>query len=516
MAQGELMPDRIGPYELRGELGRGAMAVVWRAWDTRLEREVALKEPVLPPGLDAGMSSEFADRFVREAKTVARLNHPGIVTIYNAEIYDGRPVIAMEVIQGQVLSSVLASGPLPVPAAMSMIDQMLDALACAHGHGIVHRDVKPENIFVLPDGRLKLTDFGIAHVDNSSKLTQAGTVMGTPGYMAPEQVTGAPVDARSDLFSVGVVGYEMLTGRNPFGASDGTAPTAVMYRIVQEDAAELRAIRGDVPPHLSDVLRVAMAKDPAYRFPTAEAMRQALAGEPIIVAGPSGAPRTYPPIAATVMSPYAMQLNPAAAGQAWATPVDGNRSHQRIYMGLAVAGVLVIGGLLVAAMGGSGGARAGSAPLTPSADSSTGSTSSGTSEAQSASPAKPAGPTEAEDRAALSEALQAWQTAWQSMDIDRYMSNYSSRFYSQYKGYDHDAWRAWKADIFAKYQYQRVAISDVNITITGDQAVVAFTQDFRSDSLKGGAEYHDTGRKKLTFARESTGWFITGEEFVKY
>lgn len=276
------MADHLGPYELRGELGRGAMAVVWRAWDPALEREVAIKEPMIPPGLDAETAAELTARFVREGKAAAGLNHRGIVTIYVADVYEGRPAIVMELIKGETLSEVLARGPLSPGGALAVLDQLLDAVGYAHSRGVVHRDIKPDNVFVTVDGRVKLADFGIAHVGTSSALTQAGTVMGTPGYMAPEQVTGQPVDARADVFAIGALAYEMLTGLNPFGAGAGVATTTVMYRIVHEPMPQLPGqLTAALPEPFSRVLSAAVAKDPADRFADAAAFRSALAGGPI-------------------------------------------------------------------------------------------------------------------------------------------------------------------------------------------------------------------------------------------
>jgi eukaryotic-like serine/threonine-protein kinase len=146
------MTDMLGPYELRGELGRGAMAIVWRGFDPKLEREVAIKEPVIPLTADEATRADLAERFVREGRAAAKLNHPGIVTIHAADVYDGRPAIVMELIEGETLSGVLARGALPAPAALSVLDQLLDAVSYAHEHGIVHRDIKPDNVFVTPTG----------------------------------------------------------------------------------------------------------------------------------------------------------------------------------------------------------------------------------------------------------------------------------------------------------------------------------------------------------------------------
>jgi serine/threonine-protein kinase len=273
MARRKKQSDRLGPYELRGELGRGAMAVVWRGFDPTLEREVAIKEPVTPAGGDPATVAEMSERFVREGKAAAQLNHPGIVTIYGADIYDGRPAIVMELIGGRTLSQVIDDGRLSPSAAVAIIDQLLDAVSFAHSRGVVHRDIKPDNIFVTDDGRVKLADFGIAHVGTTSTMTQAGQVLGTPGYMAPEQVVGSPVDARADIFAIGVIAYELLAGTNPFGATEAAPPTTVLYRIVHETPPTPAQLDPTVPQWLAAVISRAMAKDPAARYQSAEEMR---------------------------------------------------------------------------------------------------------------------------------------------------------------------------------------------------------------------------------------------------
>jgi hypothetical protein len=253
------------------------MAVVWRAWDPKLEREVAIKEP-LTTGMAGVAAADLAARFVREGQAAARLSHPNIVSVYAADVYDGRPALVMELIEGRPLSR-MTGGPLPAAEVMTILDQLLYAIGYAHSKGIVHRDIKPDNVFVDDDDRLKLADFGIAHVGKSAALTQAGTMLGTPGYMAPEQVTGAPADERSDLFASAVMGYEMLAGRNPFGTTGRDETTAVLYRIVHQEAEPIERVVPNVPPGLAAVITRGMAKDPAMRFQSATEMRAALRSE---------------------------------------------------------------------------------------------------------------------------------------------------------------------------------------------------------------------------------------------
>jgi parvulin-like peptidyl-prolyl isomerase/tRNA A-37 threonylcarbamoyl transferase component Bud32 len=329
--------ESLGPYEITGRLGKGAMAIVWRAYDPKLDREIAIKEPLAHADAADPLAAEFSARFVREGRAAAKLNHPGIVTIYAADVYDGRPAIVMELIDGETLADALRRGPFEPQTAAAILDQLLDAVAYAHERGVVHRDIKPDNIFLTREGRVKLADFGIAHVGDSSTLkTQAGTVMGTPGYMAPEQVVGSPADARSDLFSIGAIGYEMLSGRNPFGASDNVPATTIMYRIVHEEPPALPAIAlVGAAPGLSSAILCALAKDPAARFADARAFRAALTAAP--------APAVAP--AAGVAAPYA--AGTAMPAQARASASGSGRAGWWPYALVAAIGVLAIAGFAV-------------------------------------------------------------------------------------------------------------------------------------------------------------------------
>ena len=273
--------NTLGPYELRGELGRGAMAKVWRGWDPKLEREVAIKEPLFDERLSPEVLEEMGSRFVKEGKAAARLNHPCIVTIYAADVYDSRPVIVMELIDGITLSEMLDSGSMTPQSTLDALDQLLDAVGYAHSQGVVHRDIKPDNIFVTKDGRIKLSDFGIAHMDDSSMThaTQLGTVLGTPGYMAPEQATGSAIDNRTDLFAIGTIAYEMLTGKNPFGAGDGTNFATLIYRIVNEPVPELPdAATEGLPADIRPAIFAALNKNPDDRPQDAASFKAMLHG----------------------------------------------------------------------------------------------------------------------------------------------------------------------------------------------------------------------------------------------
>jgi tRNA A-37 threonylcarbamoyl transferase component Bud32 len=265
------MSTSIGPYEIRGRLGAGAMAVVWRAWDPKLEREVAIKEPMRSPAMSDAMAGELGERFVREGKTAARLSHPGIVTIYAADVFDGRPAIVMELLRGHSLGALIDRAALPLDATMSILDQLLDALDYAHTMGVVHRDVKPDNVIVTDEGRVKLTDFGVAHV---SRLDTGGEqiIAGTPGYMAPEQIRAEPVDARADVFGIGAIAYEMFAGRNPFGATDGLDSHTIMFRTTHGEPVAFSAA-DRVPAAFQSVVLKALQRDAMLRYSSAAEMR---------------------------------------------------------------------------------------------------------------------------------------------------------------------------------------------------------------------------------------------------
>ncbi len=261
--------SRLGRYEIRREIAR-SNDIVYEAVDPTLGRRVALKELVLPPNLVGQAKRERVERFYREARAAGSLTHPNIVTIFEVGEDDGRHFIAMEYLEGETLRQALdTGGAMPVSRVVDILRQTLDALGYSHAHGVVHRDVKPDNIYLLPDGAVKLTDFGIARIMEEPSLTSAGQVFGTPSYMSPEQIAGKPMDERTDLYSVGVMAYEMLAGRKPFV---GENVVALTYQILNVDPTSPSGI----PPGLAEVLRIGMAKDPAARYQTAKQMSDAL------------------------------------------------------------------------------------------------------------------------------------------------------------------------------------------------------------------------------------------------
>ena len=263
-----MLADRYRVDEL---VARGGMSEVYRGWDVRLDRRVAVK--VLAGWLAADGAA--IRRMEREARAVARLQHPNVVAVYDhGEDDGGTPFLVMEWIEGRSLKDVVADGPLPEQEARRITLQLLAALEHAHEHGIVHRDIKPQNVLITPDGTAKLTDFGIARsIDATHGLTMAGQIVGTAAYLSPEQAKGQPVTAASDVYSVGAVLFELITGRPPF-AADTAMATALMH--VEDPVPDVRALRRDASPAIAAVVARAMAKRPADRYPSAAAMSAAL------------------------------------------------------------------------------------------------------------------------------------------------------------------------------------------------------------------------------------------------
>ncbi len=270
------MPATIGRYQVEAVLGRGAMGVIYRALDPALGREVAIKL-IRADLLDGEERTEFLARFNQEARAAARCAHPNIVIIHDFALHDGNPFLAMEYVAGETLATALRRERRFAPdRAVAMVTQVLDALGAAHTMGIVHRDVKPANIMLLPDLRVKVTDFGIARMENAS-LTQTGAVLGTPSYMSPEQCRGERVDGRSDLFSAGALLFELLSGDRPF---PGRTFTAIVQALMDPAPFEPGSRADGLPPSLVAIVRRALAKRAADRFPTAGAMAAALRGLP--------------------------------------------------------------------------------------------------------------------------------------------------------------------------------------------------------------------------------------------
>jgi len=255
------IPAKLGKYVIRRELGRGAMGVVYEGFDPFIERTVAIKT-IRPQQLAAGDTTEVLARFKREAQAAGRLNHPNIVQIYEYGEEGGIAFIAMEFIKGRELKDYFDSGQRFQNKDIARImGEMLGALDHAHASGVTHRDMKPANVILLESGRAKVADFGIARIE-TSELTQAGTVLGTPSYMSPEQFLGTPVDGRSDIFSCGVILYQFLTGERPFSG----AVTTIMHKVLKEDPLPPSALNTTLPPAWDAVVKRAMAKNPGDRY----------------------------------------------------------------------------------------------------------------------------------------------------------------------------------------------------------------------------------------------------------
>jgi len=255
---------RFGRYEVVAELGRGAMGVVYKARDPQIERMVAVKTVSLW-GQEPDEEKEFRLRFMHEAQAAGRLHHPGIVAIFdvgeNPETHD--PYIVLEYVAGEPLSRILAREKKFSPAkALQLTEEIAEALDYAHGQGVTHRDIKPGNILVTQDGHAKISDFGIAKL-NLAHFTVPGRVLGTPAYMAPEQLSGEGVDGRSDLFSLGVILYAMVTGHSPF---QGDSATTVSFKVANREPVAASALDLSLPPELDEVLARAMAKDREQRY----------------------------------------------------------------------------------------------------------------------------------------------------------------------------------------------------------------------------------------------------------
>ncbi len=263
---------RFGRYKILSELGRGAMGVVYKARDPKINRVVAVKTISLA-GQPPEQECEYRERFYREAEAAGRLSHPGIVTIFDVgeDLETRAPYIVMEFVGGQSLDRLLARDDrrLPVETALQLAVELAEALDCAHAQGVVHRDLKPANILLTEDGHAKIADFGVAKL-NLANSTLAGRALGTPAYMSPEQLNGEAVDGRSDLFSLGVVLYTMLTGHRPF---QGNSAITVSFKVVNHDFIPVTILDTELPDGLDHIIARALAKDPAERYQRGGEMR---------------------------------------------------------------------------------------------------------------------------------------------------------------------------------------------------------------------------------------------------
>jgi len=264
----------LGRYQIEEEIGRGAMGTVYRAFDPKINRVVALKT-ISVPEKEPEAQQKYRDRLVEEARAAGRLSHPGIVTVYDAaeDAATHEPYIVMEYIAGDSLAKTLsASGRLPLSDALQIAEEIAEALDYAHSQGVIHRDIKPANIIVTPEGHARLTDFGVARL-NQELMTPPGQVVGSPAYMSPEQMSGGIADARSDLFSLGIVLYSMITGFRPF---QGNSAQTVCHKVINVDPVPVTSFQADLPPKLDELVSRAIAKDPKDRFQSGAEMSRAI------------------------------------------------------------------------------------------------------------------------------------------------------------------------------------------------------------------------------------------------
>ena len=260
------MISRLGRYEVLGELGQGAMGVVYKAKDPLIDRVVAIKTINL--GFAQEEKEEYEGRFYQEAKAAGRLSHPNIVTIYDVGKSGDVAYIAMEFLEGRELRDIMDDEPiLPIGQVLDFVAQVAEGLVYAHEHDIVHRDIKPANIMVVRDGHVKITDFGIARMTFSAVRTQTGMVLGSPKYMSPEQVMGKALDQRSDIFSLGVMLYEMLTGKTPF---NGENVNAITYQTLHTVPAPPKTLNSALPEMLNFIVAKALAKGTDDRYQNAK------------------------------------------------------------------------------------------------------------------------------------------------------------------------------------------------------------------------------------------------------
>jgi tRNA A-37 threonylcarbamoyl transferase component Bud32 len=355
-----------GRYRLEQLVGRGGMAQVHRAIDLVLGRPVAVK--IMAEQLTR--DPVFVERFRREAQAAAGLNHPGIVAVFDTGADGDLHYIVMELVEGRTLGGVLRDGPIPLDRALEIAEDVCSAIGVGHAKALVHRDVKPGNVMVTPSGSVKVMDFGIARAASADTLTHTAALLGTATYLSPEQASGAPVDPRSDVYSLGVVLYEMLAGHPPFSAE---SPVALAFKHVRESPAPPSSLNAALGPEVDAVVLRAMAKDPAHRYASAEEFGRAIHG---LRTGPGEASAPTDPV---LIEPTAALPGPVAAAPlpvAHPPPASHPGSRRRrwpfviaasiVLVALAVTAGFLVGGWGRPATGGSPSASTpGTQPTTP-------------------------------------------------------------------------------------------------------------------------------------------------------
>jgi len=324
--------SHLGRYEIETEIGRGAMGVVYRARDPKIDRTVAIKTISLA-GQEPADEQEYRRRFAQEARAAGRLSHPGIVTIFDAgeDPETREPYLVMEYVAGEPLSKFMSSGDgkLSLAAALQFAQEVAEALDYAHSQGVVHRDIKPANILITEDGHAKIADFGVARL-NQELLTQPGGIVGSPAYMAPEQMAGDEADARSDLFSLGVALYSMITGFRPF---QGNSAQTVCFKVMNIEPVPVTSLQQEVPPEIDAIISRAIAKNPDDRYQSGAEMAldiQALRERDSSLAAP------------TNFLARAMQQD---TGRGRASRKFKSSLKRKLSLGFAMLGVFLAGGL---------------------------------------------------------------------------------------------------------------------------------------------------------------------------
>ena len=341
--------ERLGKYEIRGTLGRGAMGVVYDGWDPAIERRVAIKTVRLLREDSDAEAEEGLARFRREAQAAGRLQHPNIVGVFDYGETAEFAYLVMEFVNGRTLKSVLdAQERFPIPEVARVMEELLDALQYSHEHGVVHRDIKPANMILTRDARVKVADFGVARIESSS-MTQVGTVIGTPAYMSPEQLAGQPVDSRSDIYSAGVVLYQLLTGDRPY---HGNNLTSIYHQALNSEPVPPSKLAMTVPPAFDPVVARAMAKRPQERYATAAQFAAAIGA----AATEQSAAATSAEPDATVVSrpgqpaptPAVNRARPAAppppSGPSTTAPAPAHTGNRTILFAATAAAVLLLVG----------------------------------------------------------------------------------------------------------------------------------------------------------------------------